>query len=91
MQVFLECYSGIGYFAGDRFADVAVMPRLIDYTGYFAAAVRVAQDEAVIGAVLHEPFLSSGALLPLVKICIEIVYQIDRKAELMLTRAGYCD
>ncbi len=76
---------------GGGFADITVMPRLVNDAGYIGGAVGIAQDKAVIGAVFHQPFLRSRAFLPLVKICIEIINNIHGQTELMLGRARLHD
>lgn len=53
--------AAIVEFFGDRAADVAVMPRLIDKTGDIFATFGVAQDEAIFPSVMMEP-LSGGSV-----------------------------
>ena len=48
IKVFLERHAKVVYLLGGVKADIAVVPRFVDDAGNIAAAVRIAQDEAVL-------------------------------------------
>ena len=73
------------------FAHIAVMPGFIADAGQVAFIRRIPENEAVIGAVRHQPLLDRGLLLLLVQDLIARIHDIHRKAGLMLAGAGAGD
>lgn len=73
------------------FAHIAIMPRFIADTGQVAFIRGIAENEAVIGAMRHQPLLDRGLLLLLVQDLIARIHNIHRKAGLMLAGTGAGD
>ena len=67
------------------------MPRLVADAGDVALVGGVAQDEAVLGAVVDEPALGVGGLLGLVQLLVGGIHEIDGEGGLVLARAGAGD
>ena len=65
------------------------MPRLEHNARNFAFVGGIAQDKAVLPAVLHQPYLHCGFFLRRIEILIVDINNINRQSQLMLTCSGY--
>ena len=87
VHVFLQAQVKLRHLPGGFPAHIAVVPGLIDNACDLAFGVGIAQDKTVFPAVLDQPLLDQGVLLPLVQNLIN-----DQKVEIhagMLSTDGH--
>lgn len=89
VHVFLQAQVKLRHLPGGFPAHIAVVPGLIDNACDLAFGVGIAQDKTVFPAVLDQPLLDQGVLLPLVQNLIGGVYNVQGQARLVLTGARY--
>lgn len=68
-------------------ADIAIMPRLIDDTSYFAFIGRITENKPVFPAILYQPLLYSGFLLRRIQILIIDIDNVYCETQLMFAGA----
>lgn len=89
VYVFLQAQVKLRHLPGGFPAHIAVVPGLIDNACDLAFGVGIAQDKTVFPAVLDQPLLDQGVLLPLVQNLIGGVYDVQGQARLVLTGARH--
>ena len=67
-------------------ADIAVVPRFVLDIRDILLAVGVAQNDAVLSAMLVDPAIDTGAVV----LCISVEIEIDAQTGLVLTETGLC-
>ena len=88
LKELLQAHAGAVHLPGSGPAHIAVMPGLIADAGDLALLRRVAEDEAVLPAVLHQPFLLRRVLLLLVQDLVAGGHDVQGQAGLVLAGAG---
>ena len=90
LEIFLQAQPSPGDLTGRLPAHIAVVPGLVADTGEPGFLQGIAQDEAVLSAVLYEPFLYVGVLLATVQHLIAQIHDAHCLPQLVLAGSWHC-